>query len=50
MHQREISYQEVAEKYGVSVATVSKNVKRIDEVCGLKEKMDAIFRKISEPL
>ena len=50
MHHREISYQEVAEKYGVSVATVSKNVKRIDEVCGLKEKMDAIFRKISEPL
>jgi tetratricopeptide (TPR) repeat protein len=45
MHRRTISYIEVASRYGVTVATVSKNVKLIDEACGLKEKMDAIFPK-----
>lgn len=46
MHRRTISYHEVAERYGVSITTVSKNVKRIDEVCGIKEKMkttDSVF-------
>lgn len=43
MHRREISYQEVSLRYGVSVQTVSKHVRTIDRVCGLKEKMDAIF-------
>ncbi|WP_248929520.1 tetratricopeptide repeat protein [Paenibacillus hamazuiensis] len=46
MHRRAVSYQEVASRYGTSVATVSKNVKLIDEACGLKEKMDAIFSKL----
>ncbi|MCP3775821.1 tetratricopeptide repeat protein [Paenibacillus sp. MZ04-78.2] len=45
MHRRPISYHEAAQRYGVSVATVSKNAKLIDEACGLKEKMDAIFKK-----
>lgn len=51
MHRRAISYHEVAVRYGVSVTTVSKNVKVIDVACGLKEKMDAIFPKLtsSEP-
>ncbi|MDF2659131.1 MAG: repeat-containing protein [Paenibacillus sp.] len=51
MHRRAISYHEVAIRYGVSVTTVSKNVKVIDVACGLKEKMDAIFPKLtsSEP-
>jgi tetratricopeptide (TPR) repeat protein len=45
MHRRAISYQEVSVRYGVTVSTVSKNVKLIDEACGLKEKMEAIFPK-----
>ncbi|MNI20441.1 tetratricopeptide repeat protein [compost metagenome] len=45
MHRRAISYQEVATRYGVTVSTVSKNVKLIDTACGLKEKMEAIFPK-----
>ncbi|UUZ91114.1 helix-turn-helix domain-containing protein [Paenibacillus sp. P25] len=47
MHRRPITFQEAAERYDVSVATISKNVKQIDEACGLKEKMDAIFSKFS---
>jgi hypothetical protein len=45
MHRRAISYMEVSSRYGVTVSTVSKNVKLIDEACGLKEKMEAIFPK-----
>jgi tetratricopeptide (TPR) repeat protein len=45
MHRRAISYQEVSVRYGVTVSTVSKNVKQIDEACGLKQKMEAIFPK-----
>jgi tetratricopeptide (TPR) repeat protein len=47
MHRRAISYGEVAERYAISVATVSKNVKIIDQTCKLKEKMDAIFPKFA---
>ena len=42
MHRRSISYHEVAQRYGTSIATVSKYAKRIDEVCGIKEKMRSI--------
>ncbi|MFD0589760.1 tetratricopeptide repeat protein [Paenibacillus sp. GCM10027627] len=42
MHRREISYHEVSLRYGTSIATVSKHVKLIDEVCGIKEKMRTI--------
>lgn len=45
MHRRPITYQEAAERYRVSIGTVSRNVKLIDEACGLKEKMSAIFSK-----
>lgn len=47
MHRRDISYHEVAVRYGVSITTVSKNVKSIDRVCGLKEKMKAIFMRFA---
>jgi tetratricopeptide (TPR) repeat protein len=47
MHRRAISYGEVAERYAISVATVSKYVKLIDQTCKLKEKMDAIFPKFA---
>ncbi|WP_141505279.1 tetratricopeptide repeat protein [Paenibacillus luteus] len=42
MHRRAISYHEVSLRYGTSIATVSKNVKVIDEVCGIKEKMKSL--------
>jgi predicted AAA+ superfamily ATPase len=47
MHRRAISYGEVAERYAISVDTVSKYVKLIDQTCKLKEKMDAIFPKFA---
>ncbi len=43
MHHREVSYHEVASRYGVSVGTVSKNVRLIDQTCELRQKMKAIF-------
>ncbi|OPA76319.1 DDE transposase family protein [Paenibacillus selenitireducens] len=43
MHRRAISYHEVAQRYNTSITTVSKFVKWMDEVCGIKKKMDAIF-------
>ncbi|OXM85011.1 tetratricopeptide repeat protein [Paenibacillus rigui] len=43
MHRRAISFHELSNRYNVSVATISKHVKVIDEACGLKEKMEAIF-------
>ncbi|MUT64950.1 tetratricopeptide repeat protein [Paenibacillus sp. NEAU-GSW1] len=42
MHRRTISYHEVSVRYGTSIATISKNAKRIDEVCGIKEKMKSL--------
>lgn len=47
MHRRPVPFHEVAARYGVGVATVSKNVKLIDDACGLREKMKAIFSKLS---
>ncbi|GIP40271.1 hypothetical protein J31TS4_35510 [Paenibacillus sp. J31TS4] len=43
MHRRTVTYEEVAARYGVSPATARKQAKAIDEACGLKQKMDAIF-------
>lgn len=48
MHRREISYHEVSQRYGTSIATVSKYVKRIDEICGIKEKMKTIHSVFAE--
>jgi tetratricopeptide (TPR) repeat protein len=47
MHRRAISYHEVSLRYGTSIATVSKCAKRIDEICGIKEKMKMIFPALS---
>lgn len=47
MHRRAISYQELSHRYEVSVTTISKNVKIIDDACGLREKMETIFSKFS---
>jgi len=50
MHRRTASYQDVARRYGVSITTVSKHAKHIDEVCGLREKMNSIFANFGETL
>ena len=50
MHRREISYKEVSSRYGVSVQTISKHVKTIDQACGLREKMEAIFPRFNGKL
>lgn len=50
MHRRAISYKEISDRYNISVSTVRKNVTIIDEVCGLREKMNAIFPQYSEKL
>ena len=47
MHRRQISYTEVATRYGVSTSTVSKYVKVIDDACGLKAKMAEILPKLN---
>jgi tetratricopeptide (TPR) repeat protein len=39
MHSRTISFEEVARKYETSPATVSRHAKRIDDVCGIRDKM-----------
>jgi len=43
MHRRAISFRDVSDRYSVSVSTVRKNVERIDERCGVREKMKAVF-------
>lgn len=43
MHRQVITYEEAALRYGVSAATVCKHVQRIDEVCGIREKIKAIM-------
>ncbi|WP_274648538.1 tetratricopeptide repeat protein [Paenibacillus humicola] len=48
MHRRAISYHEVSVRYGTSIATVSKCAKRIDEICGIKEKMKLIFPALAD--
>nr|WP_199621595.1 tetratricopeptide repeat protein [Paenibacillus alkalitolerans] len=50
MHRRPISYREVSLRYGASITTISKNVKMIDEVCGLRQKMSSIFANFHENL
>jgi tetratricopeptide (TPR) repeat protein len=43
MHRRPVSYRDLSERYRVSAGSIRKNVERIDEMCGVKEKMRAIF-------
>lgn len=43
MHRRRLTYHDVAVRYGVSITTVSRNAKLIDEACCLREKIKAIF-------
>lgn len=48
MHQIPIPLRIIADKYNVSVTTVHKNVKMIDRVCELQEKMEAVLPQYHE--
>jgi tetratricopeptide (TPR) repeat protein len=39
MHRKPITYAELVNRYGVSQASLSRYVNRIDEVCGIREKL-----------
>ncbi|TKH45032.1 DDE transposase family protein [Paenibacillus terrae] len=39
MNHHSVTYQEVADRYGISVSTVSRYARQIDSVCGIKQKM-----------
>lgn len=50
MHGRAITYREISDQYGISMSTIRNHVKRIDEVCGLSEKMNTVFPQIQQSL
>lgn len=39
MHHHSVTYREVADRYGISVSTVSRYARQIDSVCGIKQKL-----------
>ncbi|WP_311081039.1 tetratricopeptide repeat protein [Paenibacillus polymyxa] len=39
LHHHSVTYQEVADRYGISVSTVSRYARQIDSVCGIKQKL-----------
>jgi tetratricopeptide (TPR) repeat protein len=41
MHRQDVTIGETAARYGVSAATVGRHVRRIDEVCGITERLRA---------
>lgn len=49
MHRKEITYREVSRRYGVSPQTVSRHVRTIDQACGLREKLQNLYRMDSDP-
>lgn len=50
MHNKSVTYRELAEQYNVSEATISKNVKRMDAACGLQEKMEVLSSTLQNKL
>lgn len=40
MHRRSITYAELVSRYGASQASISRYANRIDEACGIREKLD----------
>ncbi len=46
MHRRQVTFPDVAERYGISVSTVRRNVAEIDSTCGLRKKMEAILPQL----
>ena len=48
LHNRPVTYREVAQRYGVSPSMVSRYVRRIDDVCDIKESMNDSFPPFTE--
>lgn len=46
MHRRSVTYEQVASKYNISASTARRYASRVDEVCGVKEKIEAIFPSV----
>lgn len=46
MHRRSVTYEQVAKKYNISASTARRYVCRVDEVCGVKDKIEAIFPSV----
>jgi tetratricopeptide (TPR) repeat protein len=40
MHRRTVTYTDLVSRYGVSQASISRYANRIDEACGIREKLD----------
>jgi len=40
MHRRAVTYADLVSRYGVSQASISRSANRIDEVCGIREKLN----------
>ncbi|WP_276356036.1 tetratricopeptide repeat protein [Cohnella caldifontis] len=40
MHRRTVTYADLVSRYGVSQASISRYANRIDEACGIREKLD----------
>ncbi|MNP19721.1 hypothetical protein D3C76_1122620 [compost metagenome] len=43
MHRRSVTYEEIAVRYHITVSAVRTCVKHIDDACGLRQKMKAIY-------
>ncbi|MEF2969164.1 tetratricopeptide repeat protein [Paenibacillus sp. M1] len=46
IHRHPVTYEAVAERYGISASTARRYTRRIDEVCGIKEKIREIFPSV----
>ncbi|MOA43799.1 hypothetical protein D3C78_1659870 [compost metagenome] len=46
IHRHPVTYDDVAEHYGISASTVRRYTNRIDEVCDVKEKMESIMPSV----
>ncbi|MFM9328965.1 tetratricopeptide repeat protein [Paenibacillus mesotrionivorans] len=43
MHRRSVTYEEIAARYQISISAARTCVKHIDDACGLRQKMKAIY-------
>lgn len=49
MHRVDITFKELSGRYGVSPQTVGRHAREIDRVCGLREKMQNLYRLDPDP-
>ncbi|WP_123042815.1 tetratricopeptide repeat protein [Cohnella candidum] len=49
MHRRTITYSDLVNRYGASQASISRYANRIDEACGIREKLDLTTPAFKEP-